>query len=504
MSRSPLYPVILAAACGVLIPLVGCGGGRAVVTDDPLSDMRDLRLAQSVRIKAVGRAWDAGQQGTIDKTTVREDLKTVAWSSNWDQPMRLAAIRALFTETDERGIQDNRSLIRLMLPREPDPDVVALLSQEAAKRGWADATPSLIRSLSRQWPGVPDTSRPEFRAITTLNPGKPVASIVAETFLNPSEEGGPFGMVPAERARADAWDLLARVDSDGSVRDSLIEGAVEGGQAGPINDMRASLKELRCLPLSGEELRWLASLHDFRDGTRRAWWDQTAAVIATLDPRLTGKLQLRHLEPIRWASEHRSVLLSTPREQLLSELRTRLDGRQTHRRRARDQPSGRPVPETLKDWETKLSWADLVTILVIDDAVHDRAVVSSLFAQADMDREDTTTEYGGLLRAEPAPASSGFGVVLYPPRPSARRGDRHFVASTDMIGQSDLALAHYHFHVQDLRNSEFAGPSADDLAYAGRQGRNCLVFTSVARRTMNIDYYQPDGIVIDLGDISAP
>jgi hypothetical protein len=44
----------------------------------------------------------------------------------------------------------------------------------------------------------------------------------------------------------------------------------------------------------------------------------------------------------------------------------------------------------------------------------------------------------------------------------------------------------------------------DDLAYAARQGRSCLVLTSVSSRAINVDYYQPDGVVIDLGTITAP
>lgn len=467
--------------------------------------MRDGTLPRPTRVLAVRRAWESGQKGQIDRVTVREDLKTVAWSPTWPRELRLEALRMLLSDTDPKGLEDSRGLVRLMLPREPDAEVVGLLSEEAAARGWADATPSLIRSLSRMWPGTADAQRPEYKAIAALSPGKSVAAVVAEVFVNPPDEGGPFGLVPAERARADAWDLLARVDADGSVRAGLVQSAPEGGQAGPLTDMRASLRDLRCLPLTGDELRWLASLHDFRDGARRAWWDQTAAVVAGLTSREAEKLQLRHLEPIRWASEHRSEWLRGDRAWLLGQLEKRLDGRAMHRRRAREQSTWRPPPERLKDWSAKLSWPDLVAIMTIDEAVRDPAVAASLFAQADMDREDRTAEYGGLLRAgHPAAGSGAFQVVLYPPRPSARRGDKQFVASTDMIAQSDHALAHYHFHVQDVRNSEYAGPSVDDLAYAARQGRSCLVLTSVSSRAINVDYYQPDGVVIDLGTITAP
>ena len=73
-----------------------------------------------------------------------------------------------------------------------------------------------------------------------------------------------------------------------------------------------------------------------------------------------------------------------------------------------------------------------------------------------------------------------------------------------MIEQGDRSLAHYHFHAQEPRNSSYAGPSPADLAYAARLGRTCLVFTSVGSDTLNADLYQPDGVVLDLGELRRP
>ena len=57
---------------------------------------------------------------------------------------------------------------------------------------------------------------------------------------------------------------------------------------------------------------------------------------------------------------------------------------------------------------------------------------------------------------------------------------------------------------QDPRNAEYAGPSPNDLAYAARYGRNCLVLTSVSVDAVDIDYYQPDSVTLDLGEIRKP
>lgn len=483
-----------------------CGGCASDKVHDPLSDLRDPKLSEGQRENAVHEAWAQVKSGQIDRQVVRDELKTMAWSGGWPLKLRLAALNILFADGEPKSIEDNRQLVSLMLPREPERDVVTLLAEMASQHGWSEATPSLMRSLSRPWPGTPDKDRPEYKAIAALNPGMPVERVIYEIFLNPPVEGGAFGITPAERVRMDAWDLLARVDPSGKARaEMLLDDRAPA--TGPVADMRASLVDLRCLPVTGEELRWLTSMHDQSDPAKRQWWKQTSSVIGALSQEKGSKLQLRHLEAIRWASVHHPEWIAASREQLLLTLRECLGGRKMYQRRANTHEQWHPVSERLQDWEPRLGWADLVAILASDEAIHDPAVQRALFAQADMDRQDRTAEYGGLIRAGPDLLPAGappWAAVLYPPRPGNRRGDREFVASSDMIAQGDQALDHYHFHVQDAHNSEYAGPSLGDLTYAARMGRTCLVFTSIDSDVLDADLYQPDGAVIDLGAIHAP
>jgi hypothetical protein len=51
---------------------------------------------------------------------------------------------------------------------------------------------------------------------------------------------------------------------------------------------------------------------------------------------------------------------------------------------------------------------------------------------------------------------------------------------------------------------DYAGPGQGDDAYAQVLGRSCIVFTTLGKDSMNADYYQPDGVVIDLGEIRRP
>jgi hypothetical protein len=140
--------------------------------------------------------------------------------------------------------------------------------------------------------------------------------------------------------------------------------------------------------------------------------------------------------------------------------------------------------------------------MAVSEAIREPRVIEALFEQADSDTADTTTEYGGVLRLASTRTSRGmFAAVSYPPRPATRAGDTSFVASRELLEDSATSLAHYHFHAQRTRNTQFAGPSEGDLLYASRYGRTCVVFTTVAEGVMNADVYFPSGAVVDLGVI---
>ena len=98
----------------------------------------------------------------------------------------------------------------------------------------------------------------------------------------------------------------------------------------------------------------------------------------------------------------------------------------------------------------------------------------------------------------------GIFATLYAPRPGDRYDDRRFVASQDMVDASDRALVHWHFHVAERSNASYAGPSLEDLDYAGRQGRTCVVFTSLDGRRLDADYFQRGGVIVDLGVVRKP
>ena len=109
---------------------------------------------------------------------------------------------------------------------------------------------------------------------------------------------------------------------------------------------------------------------------------------------------------------------------------------------------------------------------------------------------------GSVGGAKVVAGPGGFALRSYPARTTERKDDRTFMAAEAMFKDSPRAIAHYHFHVQKPNNSDYAGPGRGDLEYATTHGRNCLVFTSVREGVMDVDYYQNNGVVIDLGEIA--
>lgn len=482
------------------LSLAGCRSDPKIDAD-ALTAARDPRLSTPQRAAAVERAWQDAQAGRTNRTAVRGDLKDVAWSVDLPPPVRLAALRAVIEDQDPALEPDSRSMLRLMLPREPAPEVTAYLADQARLKGWTDATPALVRSLSRPRAGERIDARPEHRALAALHPDRSVTELVYDVFRNPPD-AKTLAVVTPDRVRADAWDLLARLDPTGQARAALLS-SPDAATDPSLELMRTAQRDLRVLPLTGDEYLWLVSLASPTSRASRAWWAETAAVVAQLDAGRVGKLQLRHLEPIRLAARLTPDRLARSRDELLSQVEIRLADRPVRTRARGVRDAGAPTPERLAAWRDRLSWGDLVTILAIDDALRDPAVRASLLAQRDLDQADTRAEYGGLLRGD-APGDRPFAAVLYPPREGERAGDREFVAPPDMLEQGDLALAHYHFHAQSIQNAEYASPSPPDFAYAARFGRTCLVITSIASTTLSADYLQPDGVVLDLGDVRAP
>src|SRR6185295_12982999 len=147
----------------VVVALGVVGGCASERVKDPIADLRDPKLSDGQRPQAIKDSWKLAETRQVEHGLVRDELKNMAWPGGWSVYLRMQALQTLLGDTEPSWIEDNRQLVRLMLPREPEPAVSELLAQAAAKNGWTDATPSLVRSLSRIWPTWKDPERPEYK-----------------------------------------------------------------------------------------------------------------------------------------------------------------------------------------------------------------------------------------------------------------------------------------------------------------------------------------------------
>lgn len=497
----------LAVGCVVLAGLLSaCGNGKAV-SKDPLSDIQDSSLDPRTRVAAVDVAWKQAAGDSVRVTGVQRSLKTIAWNTSEVPAVRVKALETLMNDIDPKVVEDAREMGRLMLAREVSRQVVVYLCKTAAERGWQDYGPSIVRSYSRPSPIlIKEAERAENISLKDLYPGKTVQEVAFDMFVSPPAMPAAYGVDWQQRLRADAWDVLARIDREGELRQQLMERITTTPQTDPLlANMALCARDLHAMPTAGMELPWLTSLRDPAKKANAAWWSEASSIVTKQLQEHSSSMgdsryfALRHIEAIRWASSHHAEWLAVDKSSLVGELQARLKARKTTIRKWGAAQA--PYSELLKDNVAALRWADVLTMLVIDEALRSPGVSATLGRQAEMDRKDTSTEYGGVLLMRGAGAESRFEAVLFPPRPGQRRGDQNFIASDDMLGASDLALAHFHFHIQSWANSDYAGPSPEDLDYAAKSGRSCVVLTGVSDGVVDVDYYQPDGRVVDLGDL---
>ncbi len=498
--------------------LIGCLAGWLVVAAvasgaDPLADMGDSKAGDNKRLNAVDQAWAEVEAGTGDRAATREALKKLVWTiGKPSDRVRVRAIEKLLADETAEGAADNVNLFRLRLPTETGWPVIELLANQAAIHkeddAWKVLTAPFVRSYARSVPTPPDEDRPEKDALLALHPGKDVVEIAFGVFVDPEANGAGDGEF-AEKARQGAWDLMGRLDPDGSRRGEILAANPEWENNPAVSELVAVRNAFGVVPVAGSELE-LAGRMLKRDGEVEArWWGEVTGAIAGLSEDQRRGLALRHIEPVRWAAKNRAAWVGMDRAGLLAELGTKLKGRKGWRATAGDS-EWRKKGESLKDWEGQLAWGDVLTILVIDEAMREPVIVSELFAQALKDRADESTEYGGLLWAAEnecakVPSSraehGAFRVTLFEPRPTQRANDRTFIAPEAMFAADARAMAHYHFHVQIAANGEYASPGRGDFEFATSHGRSCLVLTSVRQGVMNVDYYQRGEVVIDLGEV---
>lgn len=400
-------------------------------------------------------------------------------------PAHSVAFRArAWRQLEEHNPDEAKAVLEYRLPTHPSWGFVEWACELIAERGWVEMTPSLVRSLYRPSPSFTDELRPERLALMRLHGERDIREIVFGVVANP-----PLNVVHAQWRPA-AWELLNRLGEPDLWQDRL---AALTDDDPLIVGLRLGYVELGVIARTREEVLRLQHL---RREEHREWWERCRAIVASLAAEQKRGLRLRHLPVLTRVQEFHAQWLALSADELLSALEASLAGRaHFHPEAIMSARTLNTGPQSLREWGHRLSWPDLLTLRLADAMVFDPAMNGQLFPQAQRDREDKSTEYGGIIDyAEGAPRAT-----LYPPL--HRSHDKKYYAPASMVEAGHTAPFHYHFHAQEVRNAEFAGPGGGDLEYAAAMAVNALVFTSVGEGRLNADFYTEGGIVVDLGTI---
>lgn len=465
-------------ACLMMLGAVigaGCGPDRF---DQPIPVMLDRDRAPAHRLAA------AGQLGSIDTAPdaerYRRALAQLAWSDREPIELRRLAFDRLIAHDRDAFVREaDRHITRI-----ESPPALEHVFDRVAREGWDEFVSVAVRSYARRIAAYEEHGRPERSLIAALRPKQPVERTVYELLIDAEDRH-------ALAQRVAAWRVLHRLYDRETLSEQLEAAPVSSTL---VRDLRAADELLSVLPATAEQVTWLMRVRAMDEG---AWWDAAAERIAEMSEAQRAGLALRHLPLLR---EAEADVLALERAELASRIDARLQPRQRVTR-TRHVPTEQWT-EAFDDQRDRLPWGDLLAIDAMQRTLVSPAVKRALFEQADADRLDDTSEHGGAFVCAGVRAGDRWRPERF--APGLRVHARRYVASTDLIEQMHTALAHYHFHAQRHDNADYAGPGPGDLAFAERFGCHALVFTFIDRDTLNADYYQPGGIVVDLGNVHRP
>jgi len=442
----------------------------------------------------VGRMMDRGAQPPVRWAAARQAAETLA-----DDPSRIAALKQLviaprhpddlrayaIDELIEHDESEARAFLRRRIGRLNNWPTIEHLLDRAVERRWVDFTPAIVRSYAREAWAYEDAARPERAALASLHPDKTPAEAALAVFADADGDG------PNPTERASAWVLLGRLTGSREAMIAMLD-SVEAGDP-MAADLEAGLTELAVMPRHTETIAWLQVL---RTEPYRPLWRLAAEAAGGLSAAQREGLEVRHVPLLARLRASGDERLGLSRAAMWRRVEGRLRGREMHLKA--DDARDIAEPQRLEDWSEELSWGDLLVIDAALDAMDRGAARATWFEQAERDRGDASTEYGGLVTWD-----EGGSLTARPYTAMLRDHDRKFIPPAAMTTDGYAALAQYHFHAQRYANARYAGPGRGDLKrVADRQRVNGLVLTFVGEGRLNVDFYRHGRVSVDLGTIA--
>lgn len=141
-----------------------------------------------------------------------------------------------------------------------------------------------------------------------------------------------------------------------------------------------------------------------------------------------------------------------------------------------------------------LTMADLWNLYLISKMIDRERIRRELQITAQQDRADVESQWGGLIKYQQGQAEA----LLYPP--AAKQGDDKYIPSKRMLSDSLDSLCYFVGHFDKVSEDvSQVGPGIAELAFSTRYNLYGVVFTSMKAGWINATYFNPDGIVVNLG-----
>ena len=449
---------------------------------NPSVTLRETGRPSAVHIKAMTLL---DHQVGIENKNYRKMLQRLLWAHGYTNDARMEALFRLWKYDKE----ETTRLIRQQLPRLNNLSWLTEICQWIADENIIELDEALISSWAAPMPLVrTEEERPEYKALVQLVGSDSVIEVVFMSLVNSNKSW-------KQGYRTRCWELLHRLAERRRLVELLNSEIITEDDAF-LMDLRKAMNDFGVVPHQREEILWIREL---AKPEYKSFWNEAMETLAELNDEHRNSIEMRDIPiavSIRRHGEQGDLSRST------SEILRRVEEKTKDEKHYFEREGGgsyQANAELLKTSRTVLTWGDAIALEIALKAMEVPQVREHLFEYASRDHADTTTEYGGVIALD---EKGRFEILEFEPR--VRHHDRRFNASQDMFDAAYTALFHFHFHAQEYRNGDHAGPGMGDKNYATNTRANCLVFTYVNKDTLNVDFYRHSNIVVDLGTISLP
>lgn len=470
----PITACLLALALALL--LAACQSGP-----DSVQDPAAVLIRPSLARERYFDALAAARQRGVDEPT-KAALRRMIAADGYAIDARALAFELLF-ETDPSAVVE---ALENSLPRMADVAWRERVCGMVADRRMDAMVPTLIRAWANPATGFQTKERPERIALGRIVGEDQVSAALLRTM----RESNP---ITQANLRARCWELLMKNGDEARLRVLLADADSVRGDA-MLSDLARVATELGVMPTTREEILWARKLCE---PARAEFFAEARSALQAMPKARREAVEIRSLPVAVAASKRRPELLVAEDAALYAELESRIKDR---KKASPDFTGfGEGFTEVLYQQRERANWSDLAAMLMALELLADPGLRRHIFEQADRDREDRTTEFGGVLALD---GKSRGELLEFPPR--VKQGDLRFESPQALFDALYTGLFHYHNHTQKYDNAQYAGPHMGDFAFADSTRCNGLVFTFLSADVIGVDFYRYDRFVADLGAIERP